>query len=67
MTDSAGSGGANRMGVGSERGLEAQRAQVRESMMALVPPTKEEVMRTVFVGKIPAQLTDETIERILKV
>jgi len=41
-----------RAGWGAERGMEAQRQALRESMMSLVPPTKEEIVRTIFIGGI---------------
>lgn len=47
--------------------MEAQRQAVRESMMQLVPPTKEEVVRTIFVGGITEGTGgDEGVERILR-
>jgi hypothetical protein len=57
---------AGRPGLGMERGVEAQRQALRESMMSLVPPTKEEIVRTIFVGGITEGARgDEGIERIL--
>lgn len=59
------SGGA-RSGLGMERGMEQQRQALRDSMMALVPPTKEEIVRTIFVAGITEGAGgDEGIERIL--
>ena len=53
----------NRAGLG----MDAQRQAVRESMMQLAPPTKEEIVRTVFVGGITEGVGgDEGIERILQ-
>ena len=47
--------------------MDAQRQAVRESMMQLVPPTKEEIVRTIFVGGITEGVGgDEGIERILE-
>lgn len=58
--------GGGRAGLGMERGVEAQRQALRESMMSLVPPTKEEIVRTVFVGGITEGARgDDGIERIL--
>ena len=52
--------------MGAERGMDAQRQALRESMMSLVPPTKEEIVRTIFVGGITDGAGgDEGIERIL--
>ncbi len=55
-----------RAGLGMERGMEAQRQALRESMMSLVPPTKEEIVRTIFVGGITEGCGgDDGIERLL--
>ncbi|OIW28658.1 hypothetical protein CONLIGDRAFT_598260, partial [Coniochaeta ligniaria NRRL 30616] len=51
---------------GNDRNLEQSRQQVRDSMQALVPPTNEERLRTVFLHKIPEGVGgDEGIERLL--
>ena len=56
-----------RPGLGASHGMEAQRQAVRESMMQLVPPTKEEIARTIFVGSITEGVGgDDGIERILR-
>lgn len=56
-----------RPGLGAGQGMDAQRQTIRESMMQLVPPTKEEICRTVFVGGITeGSGGDEGIERILQ-
>ena len=48
-------------------GIEAQRQATRESMMQLIPPTKEEIVRTIFVGGITEGAGgDEGMERILR-
>lgn len=55
-----------RAGLGAERGMEAQRQALRDSMMSLVPPTKEEIVRTLFIGGITEGTGgDDGIERIL--
>lgn len=55
-----------RPGLGMERGMEAQRQALRESMMSLVPPTKEEIVRTIFIGGITEGCGgDDGIERLL--
>lgn len=62
--DSMSAGG--RPGLGMERGVEAQRQALRESMLSLVPPTKEEIVRTIFIGGITEGARgDDGIERIL--
>ena len=54
-----------RAGLGMD--MNAQRQAVRESMMQLIPPTKEEIVRTIFVGAITeGSGGDEGIERILQ-
>ncbi|KAI6791705.1 hypothetical protein KC361_g7126 [Hortaea werneckii] len=63
----AGLGSDARAGGGGPRDLERDRAAVRESMMALQPPTREEVARTIFVGGIVENAPgDEEIETILR-
>lgn len=55
-----------RPGLGMERGVDAQRQAMRETMIALAPPTKEEIVRTIFVAGITEGAGgDEGIERIL--
>ena len=47
--------------------MDAQRQAVRESMMQLVPPTKDEILRTIFIGGITEGAGgDDGIERILR-
>jgi hypothetical protein len=56
-----------REGLGMERGVEQQRQALRESMMALVPPTKEEIVRTIFIGGLTEGVGgDAGVERILR-
>ncbi|KAB5513089.1 hypothetical protein GE09DRAFT_1295325 [Coniochaeta sp. 2T2.1] len=51
---------------GAERNIEQSRQQVRDSMAALVPPTNEERLRTIFIHKIPEGVGgDESIEKLL--
>lgn len=64
-------GNSEPMVAGPRRGLgagtEQQRQQIRESMMALAPPSREEVARTIFVGNITEGVGgDEGLERILR-
>ncbi|KAI8960812.1 hypothetical protein F5Y11DRAFT_250932 [Daldinia sp. FL1419] len=55
-----------RAGVGMERGLDQTRQAIRENMQALVPPTKEEIVRTVFVSGITDGISgNEGVEKIL--
>jgi RNA recognition motif-containing protein len=54
----------NRRGLGMDRGGDHQRGQ-RENQ-TLVPPTREEVMRTIFIGKIPQAVSDDALERVLR-
>lgn len=54
-----------RAGLGST-GPDNQRQNIRDAMMQLQPPTKEEVVRTIFIGGITEGTGgDEGIERIL--
>lgn len=54
-----------RAGLGMD--MNAQRQAVRESMMQLIPPTKEEIVRTIFIGGITEGAGgDDGIERILQ-
>ena len=58
---------SSRPGLGSNQGMDAQRQAVRESMMQLVPPTKDEILRTLFIGGITEGAGgDDGIERILR-
>ncbi|KAK0714715.1 hypothetical protein B0H67DRAFT_609757 [Lasiosphaeris hirsuta] len=55
-----------RPGLGMERGLEQSRAQLRESMQSMVPPTSEERLRTIFIHKIPEGLGGEdSVQRMV--
>lgn len=46
--------------------MEQQRQQIRDSMMALAPPTREEIFRTIFVGNVTEGVGgDLGMERIL--
>jgi hypothetical protein len=52
--------------LGGDRNIEQSRAQLRESMQALVPPTNEERLRTIFLHKIPDGVGgEEGIEKLL--
>ncbi|MCJ1384044.1 hypothetical protein MMC17_007160 [Xylographa soralifera] len=56
-----------RPGLGAGQSMDAQRQAVRDSMMQLVPPTKEEIVRTIFIGGITEGAGgDDGIERILR-
>lgn len=66
-------GGRNRLGLGADRrggdnrDVDRDRAAVRESMMALQPPTREEVARTIFVGGLSEGTpNDNVIENIMR-
>lgn len=62
-------GGNRRAGLGADggRNLERDRAQIRESMLAIQQPTREEVARTIFVAGIGEDAPeDEAIENILR-
>lgn len=63
-------GNNRRAGLGADggsRNLERDRAQIRESMQAISPPTREEVARTIFVGGLGDDAPeDQAIENILR-
>ncbi|KAL9018240.1 MAG: hypothetical protein Q9185_004454 [Variospora sp. 1 TL-2023] len=55
------------LGAGMGMGMEAQRQALRENMMQLAPPTKEEILKTIFVGGITEGVSgDDGVERILQ-
>ena len=57
---------SSRPGLGAH-GMDTQRQAIRESMMQLAPPTKEEIVRTIFIGGITEGAGgDDGIERILQ-
>ena len=39
---------------------------MREPMVPLAPPTREEIARTIFIGNITNGINDENLERILR-
>ncbi|KAL9071354.1 MAG: hypothetical protein Q9157_005482 [Trypethelium eluteriae] len=43
-----------------------QQKQMREPIIPLAPPTREEVARSIFVGKIPNDVKDDELEGILR-
>ncbi|CAF9938698.1 MAG: hypothetical protein HETSPECPRED_001169 [Heterodermia speciosa] len=56
-----------RPGLGAGQSMDAQRQALRESMMQLVPPTKDEISRTIFIGGITEGVGgDDGLERILQ-
>ncbi|KAI4086422.1 MAG: hypothetical protein LQ344_007558 [Seirophora lacunosa] len=58
---------SGRPGLGAGMGMEAQRQALRENMMQLAPPTKEEILKTIFVGGITEGVSgDDGVERILQ-
>ena len=61
----AGKGGDSSKGGSGSGGLSFMRGG--PDIDALVPPTQEEGLKTIFVGGIPKDLNDEWLERILKV
>jgi len=57
-----------RAGIGMDRGLDQARQAIRENMQSLVPPTKEEIIRTIFVDGITEGVGgNQGIEEILGV
>lgn len=56
---------SGRPGLGSQ--MDGQRQAGRDSMMALVPPTKDEIVRTIYVGGITEGVGgDDGMERLLQ-
>ncbi|KAL7627334.1 hypothetical protein AAE478_001526 [Parahypoxylon ruwenzoriense] len=54
-----------RAGIGMDRGLDQTRQAIRENMQALVPPTREEIVRTVFVSGITDGISgNDGVEKI---
>jgi hypothetical protein len=66
--DSNAETGGNRRGLGMNQSLDQQRQQVRDNMAtSYIPPTREEIARTIFVGNISDGVGgDVGIERILR-
>ncbi|KAF2141450.1 uncharacterized protein K452DRAFT_309204 [Aplosporella prunicola CBS 121167] len=61
------SAGGRRPGLGGDLRGDSQRGQMRDSIMSLQPPTREEIMRTIFIGNIPDGVGgDDGVERILR-
>lgn len=64
-------GNRHRLGLGAEgggggsRNIERDRQQVRDNMLALQPPTREEVARTIFVGGLGAGAPDDNVIEII--
>lgn len=64
--DRGGDSGGRRGGPPSHS-IESQRQNIRDAMLQLQPPTKDEVVRTIFIGGITEGISsDEEIERILR-
>ena len=66
-------GNRGRLGLGAggdgggSRNIERERQAVRDSMMALQPPTREEVARTIFIGGLgEGAPSDQEIETLLR-
>ncbi|PYH94608.1 Rbm25 protein [Aspergillus ellipticus CBS 707.79] len=65
MKERGGDGPGRRAGLGSN--IESQRQNVRDAMMQLQPPTRDEIVRTLFVGGITEGLGgDDGVEKILR-
>ncbi|KAF2091747.1 hypothetical protein K490DRAFT_32516 [Saccharata proteae CBS 121410] len=64
------SGGGRRAGIGmgdSYRSGDSLRNQVRDTLLAMQPPTREEIARTIFIGRITDGVGgDEGLERLLR-
>ncbi|RKF64668.1 U1 snRNP-associated protein usp107 [Erysiphe neolycopersici] len=53
--------GGGRGGIGLDRGVESQ----RQALLSLIPPTKEEIIRTIFIAGITDGAGNDGVERIL--
>ncbi|EEP77311.1 conserved hypothetical protein [Uncinocarpus reesii 1704] len=59
--------GADMRRGGASGSLESQRQNIRDAMLQLQPPTRDEIVRTIFVGGITEGISsDDDIERILR-
>lgn len=59
--------GGRRGGQHHAASIESQRQNIREAIMQLQPPTKDEIVRTIFVSGITEGTGgDEGVERILR-
>jgi hypothetical protein len=63
---SASPGGMGDSGARRGLGMGGGSDQRPRENAALIPPTREEVMRTLFIGKIPSSMLDMELERILR-
>ncbi|RYO98104.1 hypothetical protein DL765_010938 [Monosporascus sp. GIB2] len=55
-----------RAGIGMDRNVDQARQAVRDNMQALIPPSKEEIVRTIFVNGITDGIGgNEGVEKIL--
>lgn len=62
-----GDAGGRRGGQHHAASIESQRQNIREAIMQLQPPTKDEIVRTIFVSGITEGTGgDEGVERILR-
>ncbi|KAH9826160.1 PWI domain [Teratosphaeria destructans] len=58
---------AEPLGGGGGRNLERDREKIRDQMLNLTPPTREEVARTIFVGGLgDGKVDDDQIELVLR-
>ena len=54
------------LGHGGDRGVDHDRKQARDNMAMSQPPTREEIMRTIFISNIPDSVSNEGMERIVQ-
>ncbi|KAI9846846.1 MAG: hypothetical protein M1838_001121 [Thelocarpon superellum] len=67
LSDPMSSYAGGRPGLGAGHGgMDQQRQAMRESIMSLAPPTKDEIVRTIFVGSLTDDVSDMQVERILR-
>lgn len=53
-------------GLGSDQSRENYRFQQREQFAQALPPSKEEIARTIYIGNIPHEITDEALFTIFR-
>ena len=54
------------LGLGADQSRENHRFQQREQYAQALPPSKEEVARTIYIGNIPHEITDEALFTIFR-
>ena len=53
-------------GLNTDQSRESYRFQQREQFAQALPPSKEEIARTIYIGNIPHEITDEALFTIFR-